>query len=762
MFRLPVFFVLGLFSIATAQSDAEKPTGTLQGLVQDSQTMEPLIGVNIYLPETENGTTTQGNGTFTLKNIPAGVHNVRISYVGYETQTLTDVVIYSNKTRNLSVKLTPTTVEGETVTVSAGYFSKEEIERISSVSFNPEEIRRSPGAGQELSRILNTISGVATTGETSQDLYVRGGSVNENAFYIDNIPVPAVRHFEQAGGQSNGPIGILNTDLIEDITFSTGGFGASYGDRLSAVGDIQYRDGNPNGFSGKAGLNMTGFLLNAEQGLNEGKSTWLVSARRSYLDIVADALNAGGAPRYEDYQGKVHHKISKNHTVDVLGIYGESLFAQSRSQAIDDGNSEYVRSENQVFTTGLNHTWLWDCGYTKTSASFSLNNNDSKIRETEDRSLDINQFLENRLVSLRSVSFYRLNPKVSLEAGMESSFEWNTFDYFYEAYTTSYGVEVPDVSIDQQLNGSIHAVFASAQINLNEAFSGKIGMRTSVNSYNEELNMSPRLNLSYKISPDWNIFGAAGIYHQTLPRFLLSQQSAFREMDNMRATHVILGSSYMLTDDTNIKLEIFNKQYSNIPEPTENSEYGDLGYVPDQIGKFYDDLQSTGEAYARGVEVMVQKKLAKDFYGLVSASYFRSRYKDYTGTWRNRSYDTRYLINVIGGYRPSDIWEFSVRWSYMGGRPTTPIDVMASQQAEATRRFANRVNEVRLPDFHSLYLRFDRRYFFESFSLVTFMEVWNSYNRSNVTGRYWNTDDEKIDEVEQFSLLPVGGVVLEF
>jgi len=762
MIKLLIFFIFALTGLAGAQAENEDPTGTLKGIVRDSETLEPLIGVNIYLPQTEQGTTTLTDGTFTLKEISTGVYTVRISYVGYETKMLTDIVIYSNKTRNLSPELSPTTVEGETVTISAGYFSREELDRISSVSFNPEEIRRSPGAGQELSRILNTISGVASTGETSQDLYVRGGSVNENAFYIDNIPVPAVRHFEQAGGQSNGPIGILNTDLIEDIDFSTGGFGASYGDRLSAVGDIKYRDGNPDGFSGKAGLNMTGFMLNAEQGINEGQTSWLVSARRSYLDIIADALNTGGAPRYEDYQSKVHHKINNNHTIDILGIYGESLFTQSRSQALENGNNEYVRSENQVLTTGLNHTWLRDGGYTKTSVSFSLNNNDSKIWETDDRSLDINQFLENRSAALRSISFYRVNPKLGLEAGMESSVEWNSFDYFYEPYTTSYGVDIPEVNIDQKLNGGIHAAFASAQIQLSDALSGKVGVRTSMNSYNDELNVSPRLNMSYAITSDWNVFGATGIYYQTLPRFLLSQHSDFRKMPNMKATHLILGTSYMLTDDTNLKVEFFDKQYSDIPEPAGNAQYGDVGYVPDQIGKFYDELNSSGQAYARGVELMMQKKLAKNFYGLVSTSYFRSRYEDYTGTWRNRNYDTRYLVNVIGGYRPSDIWEFSVRWSYMGGRPSTPIDVAASQQADATRRESGRVNEIRLPDFHSLYLRFDRRYFFESFSLVTFVEVWNSYNRSNVTERYWNTDDQKVDDINQFSLLPVGGFVLEF
>jgi len=133
-----------------------------------------------------------------------------------------------------------------------------------------------------------------------------------------------------------------------------------------------------------------------------------------------------------------------------------------------------------------------------------------------------------------------------------------------------------------------------------------------------------------------------------------------------------------------------------------------------------------GEAYSRGIEVMIQKKLAKDFYGLASGSYFRTRYRGADQMWRDRIFDNRLILSLEGGYKPDSRWEFSLRWIYAGGRPYTPFDERASQEADQGILDDSRVNASRYPAYHSLNARCDRRFHFSGSNLIFYLSVWNA------------------------------------
>lgn len=177
---------------------------------------------------------------------------------------------------------------------------------------------------------------------------------------------------------------------------------------------------------------------------------------------------------------------------------------------------------------------------------------------------------------------------------------------------------------------------------------------------------------------------------------------------------------------------------------------------------FYDELVPDGRAWARGVDFIVQKKMKDQFYGTISGSFFRSRYRDQKGEWHNRNYDVKYLFNIIGGYRPNNKWEVSARWSYIGERPYTPINTEASRQENTTIRKIEQFNEKRLPAYHSLFLRMDRRFFFNKSSITTYLSLWNAYNRKNVHSYHWNSQENQITQTTQFDLIPVGGFEFEF
>lgn len=760
------WLLLLLIGLSTAITlAAESPAGSLRGTITDRRTGEPLVGASVLLVGTSTGSATDFDGRFRIASIPTGIYTVRVQSVGYEAVNLTDIVIRSQRETELNATLTPSVVTGQEVVVTGGsYFQIDPANPISAVSFNPEELRRSPGSGQELARVISLIPGVVAKGEVSQDLMVRGGSPAENGFFIDNIPMPGVAHFQQPGGQTNGPIGIVNTDLIEDVTFFTGGYSAAYGDRASAIGDVRYREGARNRYAGDMALSLSGAGLTLEGPILDGKGSVLVSGRRSYLDLIADAIAAGGAPSYSDAQIKAVWDVNRKHRLTFLNIFGSSRFTADEDQARDAGVNVTTDARYSQNTIGLNHRFVWSkTGFTNTSVSYSWKT-DRTISEYYDTGLaEADIRIRNAYVALRSVSRYSLNPRLSVDFGVDARLERGEYNYFVAGGIANGGAVRPDITRDLSLDGTVAGAFATLTLNPVNAFNLSAGLRADHSDYNDATTVDPRVSATYALSPSWSLNAAWGWYSQLSDRFLMSQYAANRDLKAMRARHLMFGVDHLLTDDTKVTFEVFDKRYRDMPElPAATTGYAPL-FVPDNGFLLYETpLRSTGTAWARGAEMFIQKKLAVDFYGMASVAWFRTRYEGFDGVEYNRDFDTKFQTSLIGGWRPNDRFEISARWSYVGSRPFTPIDADASRESDFTVLDLSRINGARMPAYHSLYLRADRRYFLNRTNVVTFIELWNTYARENVSGYFWSPVDDKVVALNQFGFIPVGGVKFEF
>lgn len=754
--------LLTLFVLIPWLLNAQDRTGSITGAVLDQQTLDPLVGATIMLQNTSAGTVTNSNGEYTLSGISSGIYTIIVRYIGYETQYHPDIVIGSNRNTLLDLTLNKEILSGEEVVVSSGYFTRSDPSEISNISFSPEELRRSPGAGQELSRILMATPGVASRGEASQDLMVRGGSSLENGYYIDNIPIPEIRHFEDQAGISYGPTGIVNTELIRSIDFSTGGYSVKYGNHLSSVTDITYQEGDRQQINGDLGLNFAGFTGNVRGPITKDNGSYLFSVRRSYLDIIAEAIDVGGAPSFGDIQGKLVYDIDNKNKMTLLNIYGSSLFNRDYSDAREEGLPHAVRQKNHQNTIGLNWRRVNNHGYSNTSVSYSYINQDQLVRSVSSETTDIEYDHNHNVLAFRNVTYHKISDSSGLEFGADLSYESSGYDYFIGAGVNQGGQHRPDFRRNNNLEGFRGAAFLSYSARPFSRLSATIGTRLSMNSYNSDLNVDVNAQMRYQLGPKLGVTGAFGMYHQTLPGYILSQNDQFKKLPDTRVFHYIAGFDYLLAEDTRLSIEGFQKEYRKAPVLPENNDIGNPSFVLDNAGIFYTDLNHDGSATARGIELLLQKKLAVNFYGMVSASWFHSQYTDYSGKLQRRDYDSRYLFSVIGGYRPNDTWEVSARWSWLGGRPYTPIDVQTSQQAGTEVLDMSRFNSENLPDFHSLFLRIDRRFFFNRTNLVTYIEMWNVYNRENIDGYYWNDDESSIRHGTGFSFLPVGGVKFEF
>ena len=758
-----LFVILLMLGTAVLFAQNDEPKGNLEGKVLDIETKTPLIGVNIYIKSTQIGVTTDIDGNYKITNIPVGLINVVFSYISYESVTKADVSIKPDRTVFLNIEMNPSAVELQDVVVTNGYFSELENKPASTTNFSSEEISRSPGTAGDVSRILFTLPSIAKVNDQRNSLIVRGGTAVENSFYLDNIEIPNINHFP-VEGSSDGPIGILNADFIDNINFHSGGFSPIYGDRLSSVMEIPYREGYKTRFSPQVNLNLAG-ASGAIEGSLGGKMNYLFSFNRSYLDLLVNQIAEGSPlPKYGDVQGKVVYNIDDENRLTLLDVLSIDKIYLDEDKAVKNDENMYGKTDGKTNTAGANWQHIWnDKGFSNTSIAYTHTKYDADYSKTvNQRQFYTNNTNENS-VRLRNVNYLKLNNNNSIEFGGDLSGIFTDFNTFYGEYEDQYGNTTQPLFVDKKLRAYKLGAFGVHHLNLLENLKLDYGARVDYFTYNKNVNVSPRATLTYQFSPKTSFSLSSGLFYQNIPNNILVQSEDFKSLKTPSAVHYIAGFSHNLWDATRLSVEVYYKDYHNFPVNPEQPTM----FLFDQVqtyGLFWSNslLKDNGRADAKGIEVILQKKLAKDFYGLVSGALSNSSYKDYFGNRHDRIYDNRFNFNIEGGYIPSNDWEFKIRWVYATGVPYTPFDYNASKEAGVGIWDLSRTNSERLPDYHSMNIRIDKRFYFSTSSLLVYLSVWNVYNRENVASCYWNEVTNEIDSQIQWSTLPVIGIEYEF
>ena len=785
----------------------QMPTGSIEGQVVDRDTQAPLPGANILVRGTTMGAMSNAYGRFVIRRLPVGSCVLECRYIGYNTQTLTDIIIRPERTTPVRVALQVSAVTAGEVTVKAGFFPASDDHPLSLTAFSFEEIRRAPGAAGDISRIIQGLPSLAKVNDQANPLIVRGGSPIENAFYIDGIEVPNINHFPTQGA-SSGPIGMIQVDFIQDARFHAGGFSAAWGDRLSSILDISFREGGREHLEGQLDLSYAGFGGAVEGPLPAGKGSWMAAVRRSYLDLAVRAFDVGStvAPRYGDYQGKVVWDISPRHRLSLLALWGDDHNNPDREAAVANKMIYYGRQKLLQGTAGLSWRALWGRrGYSQTALFWNhaayaedLNDTNSGLSLLRNRSHE-------EAAALRNFNHLRLSPRLSIAFGAEVRGLRSRYDNRYPAAAAipvaSAAWAVPSCSsamtslaaasspattastaaaaapgtgtapdgstsplrLNTRLTGVKAGFFVQHSVKPATSVTAIFGVRADWFSRSGRSTISPRASLAWEINPLTRLSASAGLFRQTLPTLLLAQQPE-KKLDDLRSLHYIAGIERLLSADTRLTIEVYQKKSSHFPIAQDEPALFLVDEIIYSYGfyQLHSDVSSSGQALSRGLEVTVQKKMAKNLYGLASATWFRTLYRGADRIWRDRIYDNRGIVAMEGGYRPGRGWDLSLRWIYAGGAPYTPVDAAASALAHNTVYDTARINTERYPAYHSLNLRADRRFTFASSNLVAYLNVWNGYNRRNVAGYFWNEAERKVDTVFQFGLLPVIGLEYEF
>ncbi len=772
-----ILLISSLFSLIYSVSSQDKPSGgEIVGSVRDQVSHQPLVGVNIVVVGTTHGAATDEKGNFKIKSLQPGTYRLQASMIGYTTLVKTDVVVTQGQKIQVLFELAETVLEIGTVTVRADYFSKPQELATSAHKLSFEEVRRSPGAAGDVSRVMYALPGVVFSTDLRNDLIVRGGSPTENLTLVDNIEIPNINHFATQGA-SGGPIGMVNTEFIRDVTFVTGGFPVKYGDRLSSVMEVELREGNREKLAGKLNINAAGAGLIGEGPIGSD-GAWMLSARRSYLEFLLRNLNFSGItiiPNFSDLQGKAVYDLGQNDKLSLLGIGGidKVSFENVRKENTGGGNSDLSgidNVKNRQYQYLLGGTWkhLWgSSGYTFVTLSNNVNHYFTDIDDSLGNKTYRNESKESEYTARIDASFH-LSKDHQLAFGAGAKLVDVRHEVFLKPDTSRWadrdrGTGIfPKLDYDKQIESSKLWAYLQYTRWLFSRLTITPGLRFDYFDYVDHgFTVSPRLSLRYYFTQRTSLNASVGMYFQTPAYIWLTTDERNRNLKPLRSDHYIVGIEHLIQDDVRFTLDLYRKEYKQYPVS---------GYIPSFIlvnggaaaGAFIaGDLRSVGTGYVTGVELFLQKKLTTNYYGTLSYSYSAARFKALDGVERPGAYDYRHVLTFIAGYKISPVWEVSLRWRYTGGAPYTPIDESLSRRYGRETLDLTKINALRYSPYHRLDVRVDYRFALGSWQGVTYIDLQNAYNRKNIYYYIWSDQDKEVLTVYQWSLLPILGLTVE-
>ncbi|MBK8944355.1 MAG: TonB-dependent receptor [Ignavibacteriae bacterium] len=750
-----LLFFISKFMIAQS-------TGIISGKVIDIVTKESLPGVNVIVEGTNFGSSTDINGEFKISNVPVGNYKVKVSFIGYNSITKSDIIVNSAKPAFLDFQLSESVIELEGVTVTSNFFENTPIEVNSVKKFSYEEIRRAPGGFEDVVRALSILPGVAKQSAGRNDLVVRGGAPSENLYVVDGFVIPNINHFGNQGA-TGGPLSFVNLDYVNETTFSTGGFQVNYGDKLSSVLKIDLREARKDHIGGKALVSASQFGFNLEGPVTE-KSNFIFSVRRSYLDFIFNAAGFNFVPEYYDLLAKYTYDIDKSNKFSYLfvGALDRVKFNNNNSEDIYD-NSRILGNDQNQYVTGVSFRHLFEKGFYNLTLSRNYISYDGFQNDTLLNPIFLNKSKEAEH-ELKGDIVFKIAKASELNFGVSGKLiNFNSDILFPSKFVTTFGETLPITSANVNENyykAGIYALYSAYYFN---SFRFNFGLRANYfNAIDTKITVSPRLSLAYDLNTLTKINFSTGIYRQS-PSYIWLTLNENKSLEPIQVNQYILGLSHLLTEHTQVKLEAFYKDYSKYPT-SELRNYLVLantgaGYpgADDNFSTYgLEPLTSKGNGFSRGLEFSMQKKSASNnHYGILSVTYSQNKFTGLDNIERTGQYDQTWIVSLSAGYIFNENWEASMKFRYASGNPYTPYNF------DGTQNILDYLT-ARLDASHSLDLRVDRRWDFTGLNLIAYIDIQNVYNQKNESNVKWNYAKMEIDKQSEIGILPSIGISLEF
>ena len=771
--------------------------GRIQGRIYDITSNEPLPFANIIIAGTNTGTTSDLDGNFTFTGVNPGFIQLITTYVGYKQAISPEILITNAKTATVDIAMEVAETELEEIYVTTLPFQKTRESPVSLNKIYTSEIETNPGSNRDISRVIQSFPGFGSTVSFRNDIIIRGGGPNESKFYLDDIEIPNINHFGTQGA-SGGPVGILNADLISSVDYYSGAFPANRGNALSGIFEFSQVDGNPEKlkFRGTLGASEVSLTVDGPLGNN---TSFIMSARRSYLQFLFDVIGLPFLPTFSDYQLKLRTRINDKNELKIISIGALDLFKLNLNIENPDEEQQYILSYIPV-----NEQWNYAIGAVfkhygdKSYQTFVLSRNmldniaykypendesRSRILDYESQEIENKFRFENTSISDKFRFIYGIS-------GEYVKYSNSTYQQIFISDS------LREIDYNSFLDLYKWGLFVQASKKFyKDKLTVSLGIRSDANNYSESMQnlinqLSPRLSFSYTLTKRFSINFNTGKYFQ-LPAYTTL---GYRDNDGVlknkvnnlkyiEVNHIIYGIEYRLKPEIIFTIEGFHKKYNDYPFSLRDSvslanKGGDFGVVGDEEVKSI----SSGKTY--GFEILNRTRLDKKLNLIAAYTFVRSQFKDRNSVYIPSAWDSKHLFTLTLIRYLKNNWSAGLKWRFVGGLPYTPYDLEKSSIKEAWdsrgRAFLDntKFNSGRLKEFHQLDIRIDKKYFFSKWSLMFYLDIQNLYNyqanqpdyiirEQDETGNYVLLDNNsryqlKAIESSSGTILPTLGIMIEF
>ena len=702
--------MLLLPSVMKAQTD--QINQTIRGQVCDVASGEPMIGVTITVENDRssesrqarldgrvvtiegeaNGTTmatvSDVDGNFVINNVPVGRHSVRATYIGYEPVLLKEQLVSSGKELVLTLKMRESISELGEVVIKPRVNKQQPLNEMAQVGarmFSVEEATRYAGGMADPARTASMFAGVATGGATN-GISIHGNSPQMLQWRVEGVEVPNPNHFAEITEAGGGVFTSLNGTVLANSDFLTGAMPAEFGNALSGAFDMKMRVGNNTKYEHAIQVGTLGVDFASEGPLGKGsKASYLVNYRYSFLEIAKKlhAINMENETLdYQDLSFKLNMPTKKAGTFAVwftglIDNYENKVPDVSEWETLWDMNDSWSRQRNCA--VGLNHSYRFKSGgslhssvaFTGAYRKLGVNDYDTAMNMMPE--MDGRNSQWNVIISTQHQ--HKFSSRYTMQNGFEHQhLDFHTWmDYIHETGGPLYRV------YDSEGNTGLTRLYTNHKVALSSRLSTVAGMNVMWFNLNNQWLVEPRISLQYKTSPSSTLSVAYAINSrkETTDTYFVLMDGKYpnNDLGLTRSHHISASFAQRLGENAMLKIEPYWQWLFDVPVE-QGTTYSILNHR-----KFFQDRALVNEGAGRnyGIDLTLERYLKDGLYGMITATLFKSEYRDAQGQWHHSRHDRRYITNILGGKEwmvgkaRKNVFGINGRLTMMGGDRYTPI-----------------------------------------------------------------------------------------
>ena len=787
---------------------AQTPVQTVRGVVTDADSGEPLAGANISLswieafpghPGGSVSKATDENGKFSWTQITVGRYRLHVSYVGYETVTIAEVLVEAGKEVVQNIQLRERSEALQEVVVKAQSRNAAGAQPLSVYTMTVEEQFRFPATFYDPARLAMAYPGVAGNNDGTNVISVRGNSPNAVKWRLEGVEIVNPNHTANAGTfsdrptQAGGGVNILSAQLLGTSNFLAGAFPAEYGNSLGGIFDMRLRPGNNQEHEFTAQAGFIGIDVAAEGPLSASsrqpadinqeteRASYLANYRYSFTGLLT-AMGADFGDEetaFQDISFNVSLPSAKAGQFSVFGLGGKSstvFNAPSDSVEITEQKQLYnIDFQSKMGALGLTHLLplgkksVWRSVVILSALEHArtadlVANPPGKARVEDD------DFTE-RKIALSSVFSHKINARQRLKAGLQASQEYTDFRSFYEYKTGSF-------SFSGRLEGWLFQPFADWEIDLTPRLELTTGLRLSHFTYAlGSTSFEPRISLSYSPGNGKQVSLAYSLNSQAqAPQVFAFLSQPKRGQGLMKSHHFVAGYRQVLNKSLIFNAETYFQATSNVPVLPVAGTFSALNITDYSItslsatfGQGLTQLITAGEGRNYGLDVSLQKFILDRYYFLLAGSLYRSEYAAVGSSWRRTRFDGGHTLNLTGGREFVKTKTGKVvtkginaHAAWIGGFRDTPIDVAASEERGYTVYRQEEAFTVKLDDYFRIDLRLYVKWNKSGRNSMLSLDIQNVMSRKNSQYHYYDSVQGGVVTKRQLGLIPILSWRLEF